>query len=569
MRSNRKLRLAVSYAVAAATPVAAGFGWTAFDPLLQGVPGYVALLLLALIARFVGFYPAIVATWSFAVVLWFHVLPTVFPERPLSFLAIRLLLFVIAAAAVASLSRQTAVEVREAEKRCRILVETSPDGIVVCDETGEILLANVALAQLVGAGDAQNLVGKKLIELAHGDSRALLQQALAGAAPATEMQWLTLEGRALDVEIAQVWVRKGGENRLHMFVRDVTARKNAEAKLDETARRMTALFDVAIDAILWADSSGRYIDANPAACSLLGYTREEILSKQVGDFTPPGRQEAISMFWHDIRTRGGRRGEFTILRKDGQTREVEFVAAANVLPGFHCVFMHDITGRKDAEQSVQRLSARLLHLQDEERRRIARQLHDTTAQDLTALKLNLARMQRSLAAPPPAVQESLEESIALTDQAINEIRTLAYLLHPPMIEQAGLAASLRWYAKGFETRTGIRVTLDFPEELGLPLDLETAMFRIVQEALSNIQRHSGSAVASIRLERRPDALALQIGDQGRGIPLPLREDERLLAASGVGIAGMRERIREFGGRVNIESRDTGTVVNVTLPLPEN
>jgi two-component system NarL family sensor kinase len=446
MRSNRKFRLAVFYAIAIATPVALAIGWTAFDPLLQGVPGYLALVVVALIARFLGFYPAIAATSSFAAVLWFHVLPIVFAGRPLPFLLIRLLLFVIAAAVVASLSRQT----------------------------------------------------------------------------------------------------------------------------DETERRMTALFETSIDAILWVDSNGRYVDANPAASSLLGYTREEILTKHVSAFTPPQHQEAISEVWHDVRSRGGRRGEFTILRKDGETREIEYVAVANVLPGFHCAIMHDITGRKDAQRAVQRLSAQLLHLQDEERRRIARQLHDTTAQNLTALRLNLVRIQRVLVAPDPAVRESLDESIALTGQSISEIRTLSYLLHPPMIEEAGLLASLRWYAKGFEERTGIRMMLDFPEELRrLPPDLETALFRIVQEALSNIQRHSGSAVASIRLERRPEAVELQIGDEGRGMPPHLREDVLLFAASGVGIAGIRERVRDLGGRLSIQSRENGTVVSVTLPLPEN
>ena len=136
-----------------------------------------------------------------------------------------------------------------------------------------------------------------------------------------------------------------------------------------------------------------------------------------------------------------------------------------------------------------------------------------------------------------------------------------------MIEEAGLLPALRWYAQGFEGRSGIAVTLDLPDELDrLPAEVETAVFRIVQEALTNIQRHSGSAVARIRLYKRDNVLHLAIEDEGRGMPAHLRDEERMFAASGVGIAGMRERTRELGGSVRIESRDKGTAVLMTLPI---
>src|SRR5204863_7046744 len=136
-------------------------------------------------------------------------------------------------------------------------------------------------------------------------------------------------------------------------------------------------------------------------------------------------------------------------------------------------------------------SARLLHLQDEERRRIARELHDTTAQNLAAIRLLLTRVVRG-EGRDPALRESLDEALALTDTSIHEVRTLSYLLHPPMIEEACLLPALRWYVQGFEERSGIQATLDLPAELErLPAELETALFRIVQESLTNIQRHSG------------------------------------------------------------------------------
>ena len=238
----------------------------------------------------------------------------------------------------------------------------------------------------------------------------------------------------------------------------------------------------------------------------------------------------------------------------------------------------EITERKLAEQELGRraqqlhaLSARLLQSQDEERRRIARELHDTTAQNLGALSINLAKLMGSSAVvSDPAARGALEESIALVDRAIDEVRTLSYVLHPPMIEMAGLPASLRWYAQGFQERSGIAVTLDLPAELQrLPIDTETAVFRIVQEALTNIRRHSGSPVAKIRIEREPRILKVSIRDEGRGVPSALRSDENLLAATGVGMASMRERARELGGSMEVESDERGTAIEVRLPIVES
>jgi PAS domain S-box-containing protein len=237
----------------------------------------------------------------------------------------------------------------------------------------------------------------------------------------------------------------------------------------------------------------------------------------------------------------------------------------------------DITERKLAEEELgrrtrelQALSARLLQSQDEERRRIARELHDSTAQDLGALRINLSMLTRSAAAmSDPSARQAIEESVALADRAIAELRTLSYVLHPPMIEEAGLLPSLRWYAQGFQERSGIAVTLDLPAEIErLPIETETAVFRIVQEALTNIRRHSGSVVAAIRIEREPEILKVSIRDKGSGLPKALRGDEKLFAA-GVGIASIRERARELGGSIDLQSDDSGTGIEVRLPIVES
>jgi signal transduction histidine kinase len=214
---------------------------------------------------------------------------------------------------------------------------------------------------------------------------------------------------------------------------------------------------------------------------------------------------------------------------------------------------------------LQRLTTYLLNLQNEERRRIARELHDVTAQNMFVINMNLSRLQRGRVEPKEA-QGVLSESRELCDQALQEIRTLSYLLHPPMLDQAGLAGAVRWYVAGFIKRSGINIKLLPRPDIGrLRNDVETALFRILQESLTNIKRHSGSSSAEIRLEKEEDQITLQIRDHGRGMQRPA-SIEVAGESLGVGIAGMRQRIRQFGGILEIESSDQGMVVTARVPI---
>ena len=222
-----------------------------------------------------------------------------------------------------------------------------------------------------------------------------------------------------------------------------------------------------------------------------------------------------------------------------------------------------------AESRLGELSRRLLRLRDEERRRLARELHDSTGQTLAALELNLVMLQKEKELPT-TVTDRISESIHLTDQALQEIRTISYLLHPPMLDEAGLVLALEWYVEGFAQRSQIEVTLDLPPAYQrLPQVMELAIFRIVQEALSNVYRHSGSKSAKVTLAVDEEHLRLVVEDAGRGI------GNRLDGASpnsqfGVGIRGMRERARHLGGELEVKSAaGSGTCVQMTLPIPKN
>jgi PAS domain S-box-containing protein len=222
-------------------------------------------------------------------------------------------------------------------------------------------------------------------------------------------------------------------------------------------------------------------------------------------------------------------------------------------------------------ETVQTLSSSLMHVQDDERRHIARELHDSAGQTLTVLGMNLATVSQLAGAADARLQEQVSEARKAVDQLTQEIRTASYLLHPPLLDEIGVSATLTWYVEGLAERSGLKISLDLPEDLGrFSRDAELVVFRVVQECLTNIHRHSGSKTAAIRLALCDGVVAVEVQDSGSGMSLEkLTEIES--SASGVGIRGMRERVRQLGGRILIHSDGPGTTVSVTLPvsaLPE-
>lgn len=216
---------------------------------------------------------------------------------------------------------------------------------------------------------------------------------------------------------------------------------------------------------------------------------------------------------------------------------------------------------QDSQRQLANLSARLMTLQDEERRRLARELHDSTAQSLAALEINMSALETT--ADAAEAKRLAAESGAISRQVCDELRNISYLLHPPLLEEAGLVFAIRWFADGFTKRNGMRIAVDVPDDFPrLRFDLETALFRIVQESLSNIYRHAGATKAWISLQRGPAGdVSLEVRDNGEGLP----DDFSLSRSSGVGLAGMRERMRELGGTLEVASSDYGVSVKCSLP----
>jgi len=326
------------------------------------------------------------------------------------------------------------------------------------------------------------------------------------------------------------------------------------------------LFEEGPQAVALVSGDNRVMRVNREFTRLFGYTAEELEGKQLVDMIVPDeyRTEA-ERTWESVRdgqrvdTEGLRR------RKDRQ----QFYVAVSLVPfslpgGEFAVYeiYRDVTERKRADDSLRKLSGQLVRSQDDERRRLARELHDSTGQKLAALGMHLAVVNESRELLDARARSALAETQVLTDDSLREIRTLAYLLHPPELEEVGLADAVYRYVNGFIERSGIHVYLEISPDLGrLPEEIETALFRILQESLSNIHRHSGSPRAGIQISRSANAVTMEVRDEGHGI-----QTDQSPAAAGVGIAGMRERARQLGGQLDIHSNDSGTTLIVILPL---
>lgn len=270
------------------------------------------------------------------------------------------------------------------------------------------------------------------------------------------------------------------------------------------------------------------------------------------------------------------RGEIRLARKDGKPRTIRLTMSPNRELGLEaiCAVATELTEIVDAnealrvtETSLRQLSARLLQLQDEERRRIARDLHDVTGQKIAVLSMSLDRLARMASEQTPA-HESIKESRDIVSQIGEEVRTLSYILHPPLLDECGLSSAVHWYAEGFEKRSGIKLEVAVDPNLPrLPADAETTLFRVVQESLTNVHRYSGSSVAKINISTSDGVVRLEVIDHGHGIKSgKARAKLDGSAPLGVGIPGMRERLHQLGGELTVDFGTNGTRVLAMLPV---
>ena len=314
---------------------------------------------------------------------------------------------------------------------------------------------------------------------------------------------------------------------------------------------------------------GLILFSNERLASILSVSHERLVGSSFYDFIVPADVDIFSaLLIHKLG--GGAKNEVRLKAPGGAFVPVSLSVNRLKLDGIDCfcVIVADLTGQKRNEEVLHALSARLLQLQDEDRLRIARGLHDGAFQRLAALEFKLTLLGQESPKLPPTAQQNLTECLALVGECCNDLGNLAYLIQPPLLEEQGLGPALKAYVAGYNRRPGFQINLSFPSRLGrLPADVETTLFRIAQEALTNVERHSGSTTAEIRFLRKPGELLLEIADHGCGISKNILKQLNCgTALPGIGIAGMRERIRQLGGLMKIFSSPGGTRVRVNLPI---
>jgi PAS domain S-box-containing protein len=355
---------------------------------------------------------------------------------------------------------------------------------------------------------------------------------------------------------------------------DATQRlRDLYGALRNSEARFRSLIEHSSDMIITLNREGRIGYASPSSERVVGLAPDELLGKSILEFIHVddvssaraallGQIQGVS---HAV--------EFRFLRADGSTLILEAIASKSLhetaVRGV-VVNARDVTDRKRSEEALHQLSTKMLRIQEEEQRRIAREVHDSTSQEMTALTLNLGALRKSEENLSSSARRKISECLALAKRTSRQIRTFSYLLHPPMLDEFGLWAALRVFIEEFRSRSRLRVSLMITSELeGLRLDpnCEMALFRVVQEALANIHRHAGSKTASIEIELQGRFIRASVADTGHGIPAKILKE--IDASSGrymgVGIPGMTERVRQIGGHLDIQSSPRGTIVTALVP----
>jgi PAS domain S-box-containing protein len=425
-------------------------------------------------------------------------------------------------------------------------------------------------------------------------------------APDGRQKWIRAIGRAF-------YDQTGKALRFDGVTQDITERKCTEEALRASEARYRLLFETMTEGFVLCeivrDDAGRAIDirwlaCNPALERLTGLSRDRVIGHCASEIFPDEYEWWVGTYDEVVRNKRVHRFE------QGAHSIGKFwdLTAFPYEGDRFAVLYDDITARKQAENAVRasearyrelaenldrqvqartrelqqkneqmlraaddlrELSGRVLRVQDEERRRIARELHDSAGQILTALGLELGSLEEDVQKAAPHLAGGIAGAQELVQQLHREIRTTSYLLHPPLLDETGLSSALSWYFEGLGQRSGIEIHFDMPEDFGrLPRDMELVMFRLVQESMTNIHRHSGSPTAHIRIARDSGAVTIEVQDHGKGMsPEQLKKIRE--GGSGVGIRGMRERLRQFRGELKIESNGSGTQVRVKIPLPRS
>lgn len=464
---------------------------------------------------------------------------------------------------------------------------SSPDAISMSLlPEGRYIAVNRSFVRMTGYSE-EEILGRSAAELNLWVSEvrhsAILESLRTGSEIRDEeFQFRTKSGEVRAAQVSAARIQIGGAPGILGMVRDITLRKNAEEALRASEKRFRSLIEELHVGVVLLNAKAEIQFANQAVLKMFGRTEDMVLGRQPIDLDLIAvNEDGADIPWEmrpvprAIRTGEPVRNEVIGWRKPDSEAALWIMGGAipilrpngeidHVIASFS-----DITKLKEAEERLHQLSAHLLELQDDERRRLGRELHDSLAQSVMAVNLDLAKVARCQSSLTDGATRALSDARATLREMSREIRTMSYLLHPPVLDELGLATAVKEYAEGFGSRSGIQLKLELQPNFGrLPQETETALFRIVQESLANIQKHSGSPTAKIRLCAGADGVELEVSDHGCGFDNAMLETRSASATRlGVGILGMRERMAQLGGKLDVDSSSSGTTVRAKVRAP--
>ncbi len=495
--------------------------------------------------------------------------------------------------------------VQHAQPKLAAIVESSDDAIISKDLNGIISSWNTAAERIFGYS-AQEAIGQPITiiippELHEEEAQILKRLRNGERIEHFETVRVTKAGKRINISLTVSPIKdsSGRVTGASKIARDITESRTIEKELREKQELLRAAFTQTYSFMAILSKDGTIVDANRAALEGTGFTRDEAIGNKLWDVwwrSLPEEREIAKTSVTTAHKGLAVREECQYVLRDGtirfadrtlnpvqnETGETVMIVCSGLDITEHRQLrsmleerVHERTRELESKnlelvrqtEVVRELSARLLQIQDEERRRIARELHDSVGQMLAAVSMNMAHVTHEARSLSPDAHKALEDNAGLLEQLSSEIRTISHLLHPPLLDEVGLQSALQWYIDGFSERSKIKVDLELPDDFGrLPRNLEITLFRVVQECLTNIHRHSGSNTAAIRVSRSQNEVRLEVRDAGKGIPVEAQTSLSSGKLSGVGLRGMHERLRQMGGHLDVQSNGNGTLVLATLPI---
>jgi PAS domain S-box-containing protein len=460
------------------------------------------------------------------------------------------------------------------------LLDLSSDAIFVRDEADRITYWNKAAAKMYGYSREEAL-GRVPHELLRTEFPAPLENIQHLLHKETfwtgELVHRTKGGDRLVVMTRWVLDPKSYINSWAVLETntDITQSKRIEDALRESEERFRAIVETTPECVKLVADDGKLLFMNSPGLAMVGAAcAEMVVGKSIYDVIANEDRDRFRAFNEEVCRGGKRRLEFDIVGLDGTRRHMETHGAPLRNPDGTIVQLavtRDITLRQKAEESRKEaeVSALLLQVQDQERKRIARELHDGVGQLIAAANMNNAVVEKEKDRLSTEAAQRVADNVALIEQISSGIRTVSYLLHPPLLDELGLESALRWYVEGFAERSGITAKLEAADLPRLHHDHELCLFRIAQEALTNVHRHSGSSRVLVKLSHGGREIKMEVVDEGRGIPLDAQAKIASGASTGVGLRGMQERVKQLGGILRVHSDSNGTSIVATLPIVES